>query len=382
MDERTDNLLRSYYYNVENPSAFSSASKLYQTVNAEGKKIGYHKITRWLNAQDNYSLQKTPRRSFKRLRVYTTGIGNLLDADLMEMQNISEENDGFKYILIVIDVFSRYLWMEATKSKSAVDVGKAFKKILQKIPKVEKVRTDKDRCFLSKYVQQLFKEKGIRHFVAENEKKANYSERVLQTIRNKMFRYFTKKRNHRYIDDLQKFALSYNTTKHRSLNLAPAQVTRENEADVWAHQYLSKKVKKVKPKTENDLTKTLKKRRPWKVYKFKIGSLVRISHTRHIFERSYSEKWTEEIFKVKQRYKRQNINLYKLSDINGEELIKGSFYESELQRVDKDENSLWIVEKILKKRKRRGKTEYLCKFQGWPKKYNQYIPEEDIKTIT
>ena len=103
-------------------------------------------------------------------------------------------------------------------------------------------------------------------------------------------------------------------------------------------------------------------------------SLVRISHIKHIFDRSYSQRWTEEIFKVVRRFKVQNINQYKLSDITGEEILKGNFYESELQRVEKDENSLWIVEKIIKKRRRRGKTEYLCKFQGWPSKYNQYIP--------
>ncbi|VDI01395.1 Hypothetical predicted protein [Mytilus galloprovincialis] len=85
MDEEVNNLLTPIYYNIENPSSFSSASKLYHIVNADGKKIGYHKIKRWLNAQDNYSLQKTPRRSFRRLRVYTTGIGNLMDVDLMQV---------------------------------------------------------------------------------------------------------------------------------------------------------------------------------------------------------------------------------------------------------------------------------------------------------
>ena len=107
-------------------------------------------------------------------------------------------------------------------------------------------------------------------------------------------------------------------------------------------------------------------------YKFKIGSLVRISRTKHIFDRSYSQKWTEEILKVAHRFKRHDINQYTLTDFCGDESMKGTFYESELQRVDKDENSLWIVEKIIKKRKPGGKTEYLCIFQGWSYKYNAY----------
>ena len=107
--EQVDKLLSKYYYTVEHGGSFSSASKLCHVVNGDGYKIGYHNIRRWLNSQDNYSLQKTPRRSFKRLKVYTTGIGNMWDADLMEMGNISQENDGYKCILVAIDIFSRFV---------------------------------------------------------------------------------------------------------------------------------------------------------------------------------------------------------------------------------------------------------------------------------
>ncbi|CAG2184465.1 unnamed protein product [Mytilus edulis] len=320
MDEEVNNLLTPIYYNIENPSSFSSASKLYHIVNADGKKIGYHKIKRWLNAQDNYSLQKTPRRSFRRLRVYTTGIGNLMDVDLMQVSNLSQWNSGYNFILVAIDCFSRRLWMQPSKSKKGVDIAKAFGKILQT-------------------------------------------------------------------------AKSYNATPHRSLNyIAPNDVTPENEADVWVQQYLNKKKshdKTSRPntknpkqlKTEADLKRKRRLQRR-KSYKFKIGSLVRIAYTRHIFDRSYSQKWTDEIFKVVRRFKKQNIKIYKLSSFYNDEVISGEYYSAELQAVDKSDGSLWVVEKVLKKRKRRGKTEFLCKFQGWPDKYNQYIPEEDIQTLS
>lgn len=80
--------------------------------------------------------------------------------------------------------------------------------------------------------------------------------------------------------------------------------------------------------------------------------------------------------------KKQNIKIYKLSSFYNDEEISGEYYSAELQAVDKSDESLWVVEKVLKKRKRRGKTEFLCKFQGWPDKYNQYIPEEDIQTLS
>ncbi|CAG2225163.1 unnamed protein product [Mytilus edulis] len=284
------------------------------------------------------------------------------------------------------------LWMQPSKSKKGVGIAKAFEKILQ-TAKVDKIRSNVDGCFKSKVVQKLFKERGVRHFVTKNEIKANYAERVIQTIKNKFYRYFTKKRTYRYIDNLQKFVKSYNATPHRTLNyIAPNDVTPENEADVWVQQYLNKKKfpdKTSRPntknpqklKTEADLKRKRRLQRR-KSYKFKIGSLVRIAYTRHIFDRSYSQKWTDEIFKVVRRFKRQNIKIYKLSSFYNDEEISGEYYSAELQAVDKSDESLWVVEKVLKKRKRRGKSEFLCKFQGWPDKYNQYIPEEDIQTLS
>lgn len=58
--------------------------------------------------------------------------------------------------------------------------------------------------------------------------------------------------------------------------------------------------------------------------------------------------------------------------------IRGSFYQSELQKVSKDQDSLWYVDKIIRKRKRKEKTEYLVSFDGWSDKYNQWIAEKDI----
>ena len=245
----------------------------------------------------------------------------------------------------------------------------------------EKLRTDKDKCFLSKQSQQLFKEKGIRHILSQNQEiKCNFIERLIRTLRNKFWRFFLKKRSHRLIDDLQSFAESYNKTPHRTLGpgVAPIDVNSQNEPDIWAYMYINKTRKKQNTISIKKETKTDKRKK----YKYKIGALVRISHAKQIFDRSYSQNWTEEIFKIVARFQKQNINLYKLSDINGEEIITGSFYESELQRVDKDENSLWIVEKIIRKRKRNGKTEYLCKFQGWPSRYNEYVAEENIKNLS
>ena len=193
--------------------------------------------------------------------------------------------------------------------------------------------------------------------------------RVIKTLKTIMYRYFTKERSYRYIDVLQKFVNSYNATPHTSLNyIAPKDVRKENEADLFAHMYLQNKSNKTKSYKNTYKTK----------FKLKIDSLVRISHVKQPFSRAFQQQWSAEIFKVRKRFLKQNIPLYQLTDFLNEPVI-GNFYQSELQKVEKDENTLWFIEKKIRKRKRAGKIEWLVKYEGWPDKYNQWILENDIR---
>lgn len=112
-------------------------------------------------------------------------------------------------------------------------------------------------------------------------------------------------------------------------------------------------------------------------FRFKLNDLVRLSHLKHIFRRGYNQQITGEIFKTAKRFHLQGIPMYKVKDFN-QELIEGDFFENDLQKVDKEEDSLWLVEEIIKKRKRKGLTEVLVKFESWSEKFNQWVKESDI----
>ena len=81
--------------------------------------------------------------------------------------------------------------------------------------------------------------------------------------------------------------------------------------------------------------------------------MVRISHLSRVFQKSYEQQWTLEIFKIAQHFLLQGIPMYNIIDYT-DELIRGNFYTSELQKVVKDENILWYVKKKIRKRKRSG----------------------------
>jgi hypothetical protein len=226
-------------------------------------------------------------------------------------------------------------------------------------------------------MKKYLKDEGVYPFVTHNETKANYAERVIKTIKSKIVRYFTHTQSHQYLAILQNIAESYNATYHRSLGRSPKEVNQSNETEVLLDQYF---LRNPRPKPPIIKKETKKKRRKRKPYKLKVGDLVRISHTRHPFTREYDETWTGEIFKVRSRFTRDGLPIYRLRDYYDKEDIVGSFYPSELQKVETDDDRLWKVEKILKQRNRRGK-EYLVRWLHWPKKYDSWVKASDMEDI-
>ena len=179
-----------------------------------------------------------------------------------------------------------------------------------------------------------------------------------------MYRYFIHHQTYTYLPVLQGMVSNYNHRPHRTLKgLSPAAITKSNEAKVWKHMYMN--------------TLKLKKK---KKFAFNIHDKVRISHLKDVFQRDYQQKWTEEIFIITHRHTEQGIHLYQLKDF-ADEPIDGYFYEEELQKVTKDPNALFRVEKVLMSRTRKGQKEHFVKWMGWLKKFNSWIKDTDIQRL-
>ena len=102
-----EHILSQYYFNVKNPSSFLGATKLQKSLNVKYPNVfTVNFIQKWLNNQDSYAIQKQVRRSYKTPQVQVAGLNDQADIDLMSVENISKDNDGVKYLLIVIDIFS------------------------------------------------------------------------------------------------------------------------------------------------------------------------------------------------------------------------------------------------------------------------------------
>ena len=165
--------------------------------------------------------------------------------------------------------------------------------------------------------------------------KANFAERVIQTLKKSLWGYMCAKKNYRYINVLKDIVHSYNNTKHRTTDMKPSEVTKGHvERHLWWHLY--------KPMESYEKLHQIS-RVPCA---YKKGDKVCISHMVKTFDRAYDEKWTREIFEVVQSFKHFGICKYRLSNLD-EEDIKGTFYKAELQLVDYSAQGSFEIEKVI-----------------------------------
>ena len=266
------------------------------------------------------------------------------------MQAFSKFNRSVKYLLAVIDVFSKYWWLILLKNKTGKSVASALKTIFKE-RKLEKMWIDKGKEFYNKDVKDL-----IELYSTENEEKSSVVERWIRTIKEKMWKYFTANSTNIYLNALSDLVREYNNTRHSSIKMTPTKASKkENELRVWRNlcpEHLE--VYDIKPK-------------------FSVGDKVRISKKKKTFEKGYTTRWTEEIFTIVE-VKRTSLVTYKITDLNGEE-IKGTFYEPELQKTSQE---LFKIEKVIK----RGKKKSLVKWKGYSDDFNSWVDNKDIVNIS
>ena len=127
------------------------------------------------------------------------------------MQAFSKFNRGIKYLLAVIDVFSKYGWLIPLKDKTGKSVASALKTIFKE-RKPEKMWVDKGKELYNKDVKEL-----IELYSTENEEKSIVVERWIRTMKEKMWKYFTANSTNVYINHLSDLVKEYNNTRHSLL---------------------------------------------------------------------------------------------------------------------------------------------------------------------
>ena len=178
MDEENE-ILSQIYYDPQNPAGFGGANAL---ARVSGVKL--KNVQRWLRGQSAYSLHKPARKRYTTRPYRTSGMQQLWQADLAEMQPYANQNDGYRYILCVIDVFSRKAWAQGIKSKRAPDVQAAFDVIFNDVNIIPvAIQTDQGSEFESAAMRAYFQARGIKQYSVKSQFKASVVERFNRTLK-------------------------------------------------------------------------------------------------------------------------------------------------------------------------------------------------------
>ena len=265
------------------------------------------------------------KKNYKRLRVETNYPNEQWQIDLIDMSSLSRYNSGFRYILIVIDVYSRYVWARKLKTKNAMDVLKKFESVVVDNNNIlpRSIHSDKGGEFAAikkKCLNGSFG-KVVKYQSSENyEMKSVVVERFIRTLRmmisNVLYGLYGKIEA-RYTNVLDKIIEKYNDSSHLSLN-------KNKPKDIYYEKVKIPRVFKYKKYFEF---------RPFyrKGMILKEGQKVRVSQLKSRFEKESTFKWSKEIFKIVKVRLTDPIT-YIISDLN-DNVLSGVFYREELLKI-------------------------------------------------
>ena len=265
-------------------------------------------------AKEVFSPQIT---KFKRQRIIPLYKDETWSADLIDKSSLSKYNNNYKFILTVIDIFTKYAWAIPLKNKSGLSITNGFKLVLSEHPqcgseprKPEKLWVDRGSELYNKTFKSLLKEYETKLYSTYSDLKTVLIERFNRTLLHIINKPMFINGDGNWVNILNDAVVTYNNNIHSTINMSP--VDASNNPD--------------KVKYYVDSTKATPK--------FKVGDYVRNVDKSNIFSKGYTSKWNRELFKVNEVLK-THPPTYKIGDINGE-IIEGKYYEQELLKSEFD----------------------------------------------
>ena len=260
------------------------------------------------------------KKKFPRRRVISRFPFENFMGDLIEYPHYKYQNKGYKYILILIDCFTKMIYVRPMKQKSKEWTADAFESIFKDFDTFPiNLITDGGLEFFNGDVQKVFRSYDINHFAYKTRTKwkASIVERAIRTIKSRLEKIFYKQKNNRWIDVLDSVIQNYNQTPHSAHNLPPQEVNDENRDIVYKRMYPFQSLTIVCRLKEKDRVRKIKEKT--------------------LFEKGYKIKWSEQIFEIKTVRQSNGICWYKIKSLDNIEQ-PGIFYYYQLNLVTRHDN--------------------------------------------
>lgn len=304
-------LLSDNYNKLGSPIAFANANLLYEYFK---DYLSIKDIKAFLETVPTYTKQRRFINKFPRNYIFSTRPRYKLQADLKDIRNISKHNKNYKYILVLIDTFTRKVFAKLLKSKSENNVYDAFCELLEKTGHFNHLCTDKGKEFTNKRFKALLKKLKINHYHPVTLNHSAFAERVIQTILNLINKFIHNKKSKSFVHYFDDIVKTYNNKYHRIIGMSPNQAESGQYGDL-----LNINLRKYR--------NNIKRRNP----SFNIGDFVRVKSPKTIFSKGYGQNTLEELFQIESINIKHKIPLYTIIDTN-KKTIPRQFYSHELQK--------------------------------------------------
>lgn len=293
---------------------------------------------------------------FRRRPIICTYNNDTWSIDLLDISRYATLNKKINFLLVVIDNFSRYLWVVPLKNKNAETVLNAFKSVVKMAGNTpENLWSDDGTEFKNIEFKKYCTSNNINLYSTFSGLKAVIAERVNRTIRAKISKYMTETNQQKYIDHLPLIVKEYNETEHHTIKTTPKSV------------YYGDAIPEIPDYIIDDFNP-----------KFKIGDYVRISIVKNLFEKGTAESYSREVYKITGIDNTQSPINYTIEDLMGE-AISGKFYEAELLKSElPDYKEFGSI--VTTKTENRVK-KYLVSYKGWASKWNEWKTGAEVKAM-
>jgi hypothetical protein len=370
-------LLSKIYKDRRNPGSFTGIDSLYREARKINGQIKKKDIVKFLEGERTYGLFKSRRLRFPRSRTFASGYYTDAQADLagrkykssfalfLDFQSLATKNEGFRYLLVLVDVLSRRVFAQPIKAKTTVAMEEAFDELFERQMPQPPARlfTDQGKEFESEAMHKFFKDKWMidKRCSTDKSVKAGVAERMIRTIKERLYRYFSENNTENWVDAIADIVHAINHNVCRVTGMRPIDIREDNADALWQNLY-GKEYNFEGPRAST---------------KFKPNDKVRLALEKTVFRKGTLPTFTDEIFQVDEVAGSATPHHYYLRDHKGER-IKGRVYAPELTKVREDSETTYRIDRVLeRKKKRNGKTMLLVKFIGYPDSY--WINEsEDI----
>ena len=228
----------------------------------------------------NEIYSKGPKKYYPTNKTDVYYIDDIWSLDKLDLKDYGPENNrGYRYVLVVIDNFSKFGWTLPLKNKNSQTIKDSFESILitsKRSPNL--IETDRGKEFYNNIFQDFLNKNNIKLYSRNSSYGAVFAERFNRTIRDLLKKIVFENGDEKWIDILQSITKQYNNRVHSSTKLSPKDASlKKNEGYVYKN--LLDKRKKIKPKYE-------------------IGDLVRTADLKKTFSKSDTTDWSYNLYKI------------------------------------------------------------------------------------